>query len=109
MIASLGQLMSNSERDLLTGLPNRHGFDRIFASAVDRAQAGGPRPTVVLVVLEGLDAIGDKYGHQAGDQLIRSTVDGWRGYCTPNTYWPDSAMTSLPSCCPAAPSTKASR
>ncbi|WP_344124998.1 bifunctional diguanylate cyclase/phosphodiesterase, partial [Mycolicibacterium murale] len=83
VIASLGQLMSNSERDLLTGLPNRHGFDRIFASAVDRAQAGGPRPTVVLVVLEGLDAIGDKYGHQAGDQLIRSTVDGWRGVLHP--------------------------
>ncbi|AQA05227.1 hypothetical protein BVC93_25695 [Mycobacterium sp. MS1601] len=83
VIASLGQLMSNSERDLLTELPNRHGFDRIFAHAVDRALLGGPRPVVVLLALEGLDDIGDKYGLHAGDQLIRSTVEGWRSLLRP--------------------------
>lgn len=83
VIASLGQLVSRSERDVVTGLPNRQGFDRLLGQEIDRAHAGGPRPTVVLLRIEVFDDIDDRLGHQAGDQLIRNTVESWRGALSP--------------------------
>ena len=83
IIASLGQLMSNSERDLLTGLPNRHGFDRLLGHAVAKAQAGGSSPAVVLLQLDNLDDIGDRFGHHALDQMVSSTVERWRAVLAP--------------------------
>lgn len=83
IIAGLGQLMSNSERDLSTGLPNRHGFDRILKHAVAKAQLGGPRPVVVLLLLDGLDDIGDRFGLLALDQMIANTLEKWRPVLRP--------------------------
>ncbi|MGB3483293.1 MAG: EAL domain-containing protein [Mycobacterium sp.] len=77
VIVYFGQLMSSAERDALTGLPNRQGFNRLLAHEVDRAKAGGPRPVVVFVRLALFDGIHDRLGQHAGDQLIRHTVDSW--------------------------------
>jgi diguanylate cyclase (GGDEF)-like protein len=83
IIASLGQLMSDSERDLATGLPNRQGFDRILGHVIAAAQLGGAHPAVVLLFLEGLEETSDRFGQHAGDQLVRSTVDRWAGVLRP--------------------------
>ncbi|WP_232375065.1 putative bifunctional diguanylate cyclase/phosphodiesterase [Mycolicibacterium mengxianglii] len=78
VIALLGQLMVGAERDPATGLPNRRGFDRLLAREIDRAQSGGLSPVVLLLRLELFNDIDRSLGHEAGNQLLRSTLKSWR-------------------------------
>jgi diguanylate cyclase (GGDEF)-like protein len=54
-------------RDGLTGLRNRAGLDRAIADL--RASSDGP-VGVLFVDLDGLKAVNDRAGHEAGDALI---------------------------------------
>src|SRR5690606_24475810 len=57
--------------DPMTGLGNRRAFER----AVDREEARcarfGHRAGVVILDLDGLKAMNDTWGHDAGDDLLR--------------------------------------
>jgi diguanylate cyclase (GGDEF)-like protein len=57
--------------DPMTGLGNRRAFDR----AVDREEARcarfGHRAGIMILDLDGLKAMNDTWGHQAGDDLLR--------------------------------------
>jgi diguanylate cyclase (GGDEF)-like protein/PAS domain S-box-containing protein len=68
-------LKTLSLTDELTGLYNRRGF---FATAARMLRAA-PRPeqefTVVYVDIDGLKAVNDTYGHEAGSALIAGAAD----------------------------------
>ncbi|WP_293911889.1 diguanylate cyclase [Deinococcus sp.] len=54
-------------RDSLTGLGNRHAFDRALA-----LQRASEKPYAVMMIdLDGMKAINDRGGHERGDELLR--------------------------------------
>jgi diguanylate cyclase (GGDEF)-like protein len=56
--------------DALTGLANRTLFlDRLKAEL-----AGGGTPTVLMLDLDGFKPVNDRYGHNAGDQLLQAVA-----------------------------------
>lgn len=60
-------------RDALTGLANRRAFDEAIGTAFDPiAGRSGRRVSVVALDLNGLKAVNDRHGHNAGDQLLTS-------------------------------------
>jgi len=58
-------------RDPLTGLANRRHLDEAASQAISRLSEGpGRRVTAVAVDVNGLKAVNDSAGHDAGDQLL---------------------------------------
>lgn len=57
--------------DLLTGLPNARALRYRFEEEADRARRHRDRFSVLMMDLDGFKAVNDKFGHQAGDQLLR--------------------------------------
>ncbi len=66
--------IAEAETDPLTGLFNRAGWDRMIQSEEDRCKRYGDSAFVVLVDLDGLKAINETLGFEAGDKLIRRTA-----------------------------------
>lgn len=68
---SLDAAESAALSDPMTGLGNRRAFER----AVDREEARcarfGHQAGIMVLDLDGLKAMNDKWGHSAGDELIR--------------------------------------
>ena len=57
--------------DELTGLPNRRAFMRRLEDEVARVQRYGFPMSFVLIDLDHFKEINDKYGHAAGDEVLR--------------------------------------
>lgn len=62
-------LVYEATHDALTGLRNRRG---LFGSVP--FQAGGVGLGVIYIDLDGVKAVNDQYGHDAGDDIIASTA-----------------------------------
>ncbi len=67
----------NSKKDFLTGLLNRHSFMRDMKNHKDKISA------LISMDLNGLKAINDNYGHQAGDEAIIASA---KAFMTPKGY-----------------------
>lgn len=57
--------------DPLTGLYNRRCGEQRLAAEVSRSQRNGLPLMVIMLDLNGLKQVNDKYGHAAGDELIK--------------------------------------
>ena len=57
--------------DLLTGLPNARALRYRFEEEADRARRHRDSFSVIMMDLDGFKAVNDKFGHQAGDQVLR--------------------------------------
>jgi diguanylate cyclase (GGDEF)-like protein/PAS domain S-box-containing protein len=64
------QLQHMADHDPLTGLLNRHGFERCLRSHVIRVQRYGATGGVLMLDLDNFKYFNDSQGHTAGDQLI---------------------------------------
>jgi diguanylate cyclase (GGDEF)-like protein len=65
-----GALHDTADRDPLTQLRNRRGFDRMFDDATAR-HARHARPLSLLVLdLDHFKSVNDRYGHEAGDVVL---------------------------------------
>lgn len=69
------QLRTLSERDPLTGLANRRGFENALKSALHRAEYGQTKLAVLLIDLDDFKGVNDTLGHDAGDQLLIEISD----------------------------------
>lgn len=56
--------------DPLTGLPGRDRFVQSLDDAISSAADQGLAIAVLSLDLDGLEAVNEEYGHQAGDQLL---------------------------------------
>lgn len=65
--------------DELTGLPNRRAWNDQLPRELSRARRGGQPVTVALVDLDRFKAFNDRFGHDAGDRLLRGVADQARG------------------------------
>ncbi len=64
----LGRL---AESDALTGLANRHAFDRRFEEKWIAAHRDGALLSVILVDVDNFKKLNDHYGHLYGDVVLR--------------------------------------
>jgi diguanylate cyclase (GGDEF)-like protein len=67
-------LLRLSTRDELTGMLNRRGFFMTAEPVARGAERLGKTFVVFFADLDGLKAINDAHGHQAGDEAIRDAA-----------------------------------
>jgi len=60
--------------DPLTGVSNRTAFDTFLASALMRRRAPGRVGGLLVLDLDTFKAVNDRYGHAAGDDLLRTVA-----------------------------------
>lgn len=61
-----------STTDTLTGISNRRLFDKVLLRSFEHAQRYQRPMSVVIVDVDGFKSINDTFGHQAGDEVLRS-------------------------------------
>lgn len=64
--------------DSLTGLYNRRAGEQRLVEEISRAVRYGRDLSVLIIDLDGLKQINDKYGHAAGDVLLKTFAEGLR-------------------------------
>ena len=74
LIASNGRLQQLADSDALTGLANRHAVIRQAESLMQRCRDGDCRLALWIFDLDHFKAINDRYGHQAGDAVLREVA-----------------------------------
>lgn len=67
--------------DNLTGLYNRNGFIREYRRIADLPESQRQTLTVIMTDLDGLKYINDIYGHDEGDNAIRTTAQALKSCC----------------------------
>ena len=65
------ELREQSIHDALTGLYNRHFLDESFGRELLLAERGGHPVSVIMADLDHFKAVNDRYGHLAGDEVLR--------------------------------------
>ncbi|KUI98015.1 GGDEF domain-containing protein [Vibrio sp. MEBiC08052] len=66
------RLLFLSEHDYLTGLLNRRAFEEHLERALLKASRSGMKVVVLFLDLDKFKQVNDNYGHEIGDELIRS-------------------------------------
>lgn len=61
--------------DPVTGLYNRHHLETMLPAAIDSARAGGRPLAVLMIDVDSLKPYNDRWGHAAGDLVLRSVAD----------------------------------
>ena len=72
------ELVRAANVDALTGLPTRVVFDDAVAREIARAQRNSTPLCLAIVDVDGLKAVNDQHGHQAGDRVLAETALVWR-------------------------------
>lgn len=67
-------LRSQAMTDPLTGLANRRGLHRGLEGAMHIAQREGKHLAIALLDLDGFKPINDRFGHAAGDDVLREVA-----------------------------------
>ena len=65
---------ARASRDALTGLANRHAFDVALEEHLDRSMRTHRECALILVDLDCFKQINDRYGHPAGDEVLRTVA-----------------------------------
>jgi len=61
--------------DELTGVPNRHAFNRQLLQMSARKRRNGGRMALLLIDLNDFKEVNDAFGHTQGDQLLRMVAE----------------------------------
>ncbi len=72
--------------DYLTNLPNARSLFLSLDHEVSRAGRTGTGLAVVVADLDGFKQINDRFGHLAGNRVLRIVANGLREYCGVNDY-----------------------
>lgn len=67
-----GRIEQLAYYDIVTGLPNRHAFERRFATILDAAARRETRVALMFIDLDGFKHVNDSLGHSAGDRLLHT-------------------------------------
>lgn len=64
------ELIDQSRRDALTGLPNRASVEEAIQDCINVAQAASSQFTVLFLDIDRFKDVNDSFGHTVGDQLL---------------------------------------
>jgi PleD family two-component response regulator len=81
--------------DALTNLPNRVLLADRLQQALNQAQRRDQLVAVAYLDLDGFKTINDRFGHDAGDQLLMSVSSRMKDACAKVTPWHALEATSL--------------
>ncbi len=94
------ELEERNRRDSLTGLFNRGFLDRTLSEEFERAKQQGWPLSIAFVDLDSFKLINDRYGHQAGDEVLRGAgrtlLDNTRASDMAARYGGEEFMILLP-------------
>jgi len=65
---------AEAQRDVLTGVYNRRGWETFLLAEESRCQKYGHSACVMVIDLDNLKKINDQNGHSAGDKLIKNAA-----------------------------------
>ena len=68
----LGMMRHLAERDALTGLHNRRGFDQQLEAEIARYERYRRPFALIMMDLDHFKKVNDQYGHEAGDEVLRT-------------------------------------
>ncbi|SDX74730.1 diguanylate cyclase (GGDEF) domain-containing protein [Collimonas sp. OK242] len=77
----IAQLQTLSDTDFLTGLLNRRAFFSQGEQQFGIAQRYRRQLVLILMDVDHFKAVNDRYGHPAGDLVLRGVADLCRRYC----------------------------
>jgi diguanylate cyclase (GGDEF)-like protein len=77
VVGLLSRFASDANVDVLTGLPNRRGFDHALHQEITVAARNGSGPALIVLNLDRFHAINDMHGYRAGDELLQHIVKSW--------------------------------
>ena len=75
------QLLQAACTDPVTGLSNRRALDDEIARMLARCRRDGGALAVAFLDLDGLKDINDRFGHEAGDQLLAQAAHAIQSSC----------------------------
>jgi diguanylate cyclase (GGDEF)-like protein len=75
----LERLEAMARTDDLTGLPNRRAWEDQLPREMARAQRDGRELSVAMLDLDRFKTYNDRFGHQAGDRLLKQAAGAWSG------------------------------
>ena len=70
--ADVASTRREGNKDLLTGLTGRRGFDILLESEIQRALKDGRQLMLCMMALDGFEAVNAKYGRKNADLVLRS-------------------------------------
>ena len=68
---NLARVMTEADRDFLTGCFNRKAFDKRLAEAIELAPAGAGELTMLMLDIDHFKIFNDKHGHLVGDEVLK--------------------------------------
>ena len=72
--ARVGELEARADIDPLLDILNRRGFERELKRALSYVKRYGTQAALMFVDLDGFKGINDRYGHAAGDALLKAVA-----------------------------------
>ena len=72
--ARIGELEARADIDPLLDILNRRGFERELKRALAHVKRYGTQAALMFVDLDGFKGINDRYGHGAGDALLKAVA-----------------------------------
>lgn len=93
---------SRARTDPLTGIANRRWLDEELTRELAWARRHRAPLCAALIDIDDLKVFNDRHGHLAGDHLIVSAVEAWRGAIRPSDFLArvggDEFMLLMPDC-----------
>jgi diguanylate cyclase (GGDEF)-like protein len=74
----LGRARQSADTDALTSLPNRRAFERAWRAEIARHDRYVQPLALILLDLDHFKQINDRWGHDAGDEVLRRVADTLR-------------------------------
>ena len=75
---NLQQSMEMAVTDPLTGLFNRRYMERHLGTLVEKSVGRGKSLSVLIIDIDYFKSVNDRYGHEAGDDVLREFADRMR-------------------------------
>jgi diguanylate cyclase (GGDEF)-like protein len=83
VVTILARKAAEADIDVLTGLLNRRGFDRLLNAEIAKAGRLGQRPALVLADLDRFQTINGHLDQPTGDAVLQQVADTWGNLLEP--------------------------